>query len=170
MKLSQTILERVLKMVWWRGRKWTHVKRFWSWDVFLLKILTSPFYLQRLLELFFFLPLFFQYFFSLSLSLFSMLRLFEDLGILMINEEKSTLQKFLFRWNGMEWLSHDYRNGGVVDISAVDAYSKMELCTPILLGEASNNFLMANHFKFFLKLTMDTSLNKAQHKQEFLCG
>jgi hypothetical protein len=31
-----------------------------------LKILTSPFYLQRLLELFFFLPLFFQYFFSFS--------------------------------------------------------------------------------------------------------
>jgi hypothetical protein len=28
MKLSQIILERVLKMVWWRGRKWTHVKRF----------------------------------------------------------------------------------------------------------------------------------------------
>jgi hypothetical protein len=33
---------------------------------------------------------------SLSLSL-SMLRLFEDLGILMINEEKNTLQKFVFR-------------------------------------------------------------------------
>jgi hypothetical protein len=79
-----------------------------------LKILTSPFYLQRLLELLFsflffntfFLSLSFQYFFlslslfntflSLSLS-FSMLRLFEDLGILMINKEKNTLQKFLFR-------------------------------------------------------------------------
>jgi hypothetical protein len=65
-----------------------------------------------------------------------MLRLFEDLGILMINEEKNTIQNFLFRRNGMEWLSHDYRNGGVVDISTVDAYSGMELCTPILLGEA----------------------------------
>jgi hypothetical protein len=61
-----------------------------------LKTLTSPFYLQRLSELFFFLPLFFQYFFSLSLS-FSLLHLFEDLRILMINEEKSILQKFLFR-------------------------------------------------------------------------
>jgi hypothetical protein len=59
-----------------------------------LKVLTSPFYLQRLLELFFFLPLFFFNTFSLS---FSMLHLFENLGILMINEEKSTLQKFLFR-------------------------------------------------------------------------
>jgi hypothetical protein len=37
----------------------------------------------------------------------------------------------------MEWLSHDYGNGGVVDISAVDAYSRMELYMPILLGEAS---------------------------------
>jgi hypothetical protein len=28
MKLSQMILERVLKIVRWRGRKWTNVKRF----------------------------------------------------------------------------------------------------------------------------------------------
>jgi hypothetical protein len=40
----------------------------------------------------------------------------------------------------MEWLSHDYGNGGVVDILVVDAYSRMELCTSILLGEASKNF------------------------------
>jgi hypothetical protein len=106
---------------------------------------------------------------SLSLSRFSMLHLFEDLKILMINEEKNTLQKFLFRWNGIEWLSHDYENGEVVDISAVDAYSGMELCMPILLGEASKNFWMANHFRKIWKLTMDTSLNKAQHKQELLC-
>jgi hypothetical protein len=59
-----------------------------------LKILTSPFYLHRLLELLFSF-LFFQYLFSLSL--FSIIRLFEDLGILMINEEKNTLQAFLFR-------------------------------------------------------------------------
>jgi hypothetical protein len=37
----------------------------------------------------------------------------------------------------MEWLSHDYENGGVMDISVVDAYFGMELCTPILLGETS---------------------------------
>jgi hypothetical protein len=59
-----------------------------------LKILTSPFYLQRLLELLFS----FLFFSILFLSFFfSMLGLFEDLGILMINEEKNTLQKFLFR-------------------------------------------------------------------------
>jgi hypothetical protein len=46
----------------------------------------------------------------------------------------------------MKWLGHDYRNGVVVDISMVDAYSGMELCTPILLGEASKKIWMANHF------------------------
>jgi hypothetical protein len=88
----------------------------------------------------------------------------------MINEEKNTLQKFLFRWNGMEWLSHDYGNGGVVDITVVDAYSGMELCKPILLSEASKKIWMTYHFQKNSKLTMDTSLNKAQHKQELLCG
>jgi hypothetical protein len=46
----------------------------------------------------------------------------------------------------MKWLGHDYRNGVVVDISMVDAYSGMELCTPILLGEASKKIWMANDF------------------------
>jgi hypothetical protein len=36
--------------------------------------------------------------------------------------------------------------GGVVNISLVDAYSEMELCTPILLREASNKNWMANYF------------------------
>jgi hypothetical protein len=136
-----------------------------------LKIFTSLFYLQRLLKLLFFF-LFFQYFsLSLPLSLsFSMHFLFEDLGILMINKEKNTLKKFLFRWNGMEWLSHDYGNMGVVDISGLNTYSRMKLCMPILLGEASKKIWMANHFQKNSKLTMDTSLNKAQHKQELLCG
>jgi hypothetical protein len=61
-----------------------------------LKILTFPFYLQSL-GAFLFPSSFLNTFFSLSLSLFSMLCLFEDLGILMINEEKNTLRKFLFR-------------------------------------------------------------------------
>jgi hypothetical protein len=70
-----------------------------------------------------------------------------DLGILMINEEKNTLQKFLYRRNRMEWLSDGYGNGEVVDISAMDPYSGMELCTPILLGEAIKKIWMANHFQ-----------------------
>jgi hypothetical protein len=30
--------------------------------------------------------------------------------------------------------------------------------------------LVANHFLFFFKIQLDTSLNKPQHKQEWLCG
>jgi hypothetical protein len=56
-----------------------------------IKILTSPFYLKRLLELFFFF-LFSLSFSILFLSLFSMLHLFEDSGIWMIFEEKDCLQ------------------------------------------------------------------------------
>jgi hypothetical protein len=70
----------------------------------------------------------------------------------------------------MEWLSHDYENGGVMDISVVDAYFGMELCTPILLGETSKKIGWQIIFEKKSKLTMDTSLNKAQHKQELLCG
>jgi hypothetical protein len=35
------------------------------------------------------------------------------------------------------WLNHDYGDERVVDILAVDAYSGVELFTPIFLGEAS---------------------------------
>jgi hypothetical protein len=37
------------------------------------------------------------------------------------------------------WLNHDYGDGGVVDILVVDAYSRVEVCTPIFLGEARKN-------------------------------
>jgi hypothetical protein len=35
------------------------------------------------------------------------------------------------------WLNHDYGDGGVVDMSVVEAYSIMVLCKPIFLGESS---------------------------------
>jgi hypothetical protein len=35
------------------------------------------------------------------------------------------------------WLNHYYGDGGIVDILAVDAYSGVELFTPIFLGKAS---------------------------------
>jgi hypothetical protein len=35
------------------------------------------------------------------------------------------------------WLNHDYGDGGVVDILVVDADSGVKLCTPIFLGVAS---------------------------------
>jgi hypothetical protein len=45
-------------------------------------------------------------------------------------------------YSGMELctpikLNHDYGDVGVVDILTVDAYSIVEVCTPIFLGEAS---------------------------------
>jgi hypothetical protein len=36
-----------------------------------------------------------------------------------------------------KWLNYDYGDVGVMDISAVDAYSRVEVCTLIFLGEAS---------------------------------
>jgi hypothetical protein len=36
------------------------------------------------------------------------------------------------------WLNHDYRDGGAVDTLAVDAYSGVDVCMPIFMGEASN--------------------------------
>jgi hypothetical protein len=36
------------------------------------------------------------------------------------------------------WRNHDYGDGGVVDIFAVDTYSRVEVCTPIFLGQANN--------------------------------
>jgi hypothetical protein len=38
------------------------------------------------------------------------------------------------------WLNYDYGDGGVVDILAVDAYSRVDVCTPIFMGEASNYY------------------------------
>jgi hypothetical protein len=52
----------------------------------------------------------------------------------------------------MEWLSHDYGNGRVMDISAVDAYSRMKLCTLILLGEACKKKLDGKSFLKYFKI------------------
>jgi hypothetical protein len=46
-------------------------------------------------------------------------------------------------YSGMElctstWLNHDYGDGGVVDILAMDAYYEVDICTLIFMGEASN--------------------------------
>jgi hypothetical protein len=68
-----------------------------------------------------------------------------------MRRKHSSKISFQIKWNGMESLSHDYGNGGVVDISAVDAYFRMELWTPILLGEDSKKNWMANNFQKFQK-------------------
>jgi hypothetical protein len=68
------------------------------------------------------------------------------------------------------WLNHDYGDGGVVDILAVDAYSRVKVCTLIFLGEGRKNFMGSKSFSKKIKTQIDTFLNKAQHKQELLCG
>jgi hypothetical protein len=70
----------------------------------------------------------------------------------------------------MEWLNHDYENGRVVDTSVVDAYFRMELCMQYYWVRLAKKFGWQTIFEKKTKLTMDTSLNKAQHKQELLCG
>jgi hypothetical protein len=44
------------------------------------------------------------------------------------------------------WLNHDYGDGEVVNISTVDVYYGVEVCMPILLGEASKKIWMTNYF------------------------
>jgi hypothetical protein len=69
------------------------------------------------------------------------------------------------------WLNHDYGDGGAVDILAVEAYSGVEVCTPMFWVRRANNFFLGSK-SFFkkIKTQIDTSLNKAQHRQELLCG
>jgi hypothetical protein len=124
-KFSQMMLEKVFEMVWWRGRNWAHTKRILMLQCFSpLKILTSPFYLKRLLELLFSF-LFLSFFNTFSLTFFYPSSLwglgdFDDIW----GERQPS--KILFRWHGMIWLIHDYEDGGVVDISVVDTYFKVE--------------------------------------------
>jgi hypothetical protein len=70
----------------------------------------------------------------------------------MIFEEKFTSLKTSFQmdnilavdaYSGMDlctpiWLNHDCGDGGVVDILEVDEYSGVDVCTPIFMGEDSN--------------------------------
>jgi hypothetical protein len=78
------------------GKKTGSYKKDFEVAIFTpLKILTSHFYLKRLLELFFFFPsLSLSLFFPIFFFLFSMLHIFEDSGILMTFEEKDNLRKF----------------------------------------------------------------------------
>jgi hypothetical protein len=83
------------------------------------------------------------------------------LGGLMIFEEKITSSKtFLNGFNILAvdayskmklctpiWLNQDYGDGGVVNILAVGSYSWVEVCTPIFLGEGSNFFSSKSFLK-----------------------
>jgi hypothetical protein len=80
------ILKRVFEMVWWRGRRWNHIKReFWSWSAFLLSKYWLPLLFEETLGAFFFAP-----------SL-------EDLGVLMVFEEKIISSKTSFQMSLIYW-------------------------------------------------------------------
>jgi hypothetical protein len=84
--LSMT-LERLFETVWWRGRKWNHIKKnFWSWSVFLLSKYWLPLWFKRLLE-----PSFFHAPFV------------EDSGVLVIFQEKITSSKAYFPMASIYW-------------------------------------------------------------------
>jgi hypothetical protein len=100
-----------------------HIKKIFDVEVFSpLRILTSPLF-EEPLRVFLFLPFFlflsFFLFFTILFLSFSMLRL-------LIFEDKNHVLKNFFSigltWNSMVM---------TVDILAVDAYSRMELCMPI---------------------------------------
>jgi hypothetical protein len=85
-KFSQMILERVFEMVWWRGRKWDHIKKsFLSWSVFLLSKYWLPLLFEETIGAFFHaLPL-------------------EHLGVLMIFKEKISSSKISFQMASIYW-------------------------------------------------------------------
>jgi hypothetical protein len=99
-KTLSMILERVFEMVWWRGRKWNHIKKdLWSWSFFLLSKYWLPLLFEEILGAFFLFPIssfYLLFFYAPSL---------EDLEVLMIFEEKITSSKISFQmaWHGMAW-------------------------------------------------------------------
>jgi hypothetical protein len=89
-KSFSMLLERVFKIVWWRGRKWNHIKKsFWSWCVFLL----SKYWLPLLFEE--------------TLGAFFMLHLLRTWGFSWYLRRKWLLQKLLFKWL-------QYTGGGLI--------------------------------------------------------
>jgi hypothetical protein len=139
-KTFSMILERVFEMVWWRGRKWHHIKKelaspfiwrdSWSFSFSLVYMCSVSWELGGFDDIWF-KNHFFKNFFSNGLTWNGMV----------MTMDIPTVDAY----SGMElcmpiWLNHDYGDGGVVDIWVVDAYSRVEVCTPIFLGEVSNEF------------------------------
>jgi hypothetical protein len=93
-KAFSMFLEMVFEMVWWRGRKWNHIKKdLWGWSVFLLLKYWLPLLFEESLGAFF-------HFFLCSISW--------GLGVCWYLRRKTLLQKPLFKWHDMEWHGHDY--------------------------------------------------------------
>jgi hypothetical protein len=111
------ILEIIFEMIWWKGRKWNHIKKnFWSWIVFLLSKYWLSLLFEKTLEAFF-LSFFLFLFLFILCSVSWGLEGFDDIW------GENHFFKNLFS-NGMTWNGLDM----TMDILAVDAYFRMELC------------------------------------------
>jgi hypothetical protein len=160
-KSQETFQINLEKGVWqWndrRRRRWSHTKRF-EVEMILSSIKITSLSTCKTFGAFCF-------FFSSALSLYSRMNsgAFEN-----ILGEK---QNFNLSLDGMNVVIPSIWNWGVVNILVVDAYSGMEFCMPIFLGEASKkNLWKKNRFEKISKLKKNTSLNKSQQEQELLCG
>jgi hypothetical protein len=91
------ILERVFEVVWWKGRKWNHIKIFFEVVVFLSsQNIDFPFFEETLGAFLFIFP------FS-SFSIFFLFSVSRGLGgFWWYLRRKSLLQKPLFKWHDME--------------------------------------------------------------------
>jgi hypothetical protein len=166
-EIFSMILERVFEMVWWKGRKWNHIKMgFWSWNVFLISKYWPPLLFEETLGAFSFFSCSVSWGIGSSDDIWGENHFFKNLFSIGFNvlavDTYSGMELCMPTWlnhdygaggvvdilavdaySGVEvcmpiWLNHDYGDEGVVDILVVDAYSGVEVCTPIFLGEASN--------------------------------
>jgi hypothetical protein len=135
-KTFPMILERVFEMECWMGRVFLKLKYFSP-----VRILTSPLFEETL-----------GAFLFLSLSPFSILFLsffyapsLEDLGVLMIFEEKDYFFKnFLFQWLDLEWHGHDcrYTGGGRIFRNGV---MHINIAKPWLWRSGSCRYIGSGH-------------------------
>jgi hypothetical protein len=149
-KLSQWFWKRFLKWYDGGGENGITSKRVFEVEVFFSsRHIDLPFYLKRLLELFFFLLSFFICSVSWGLGGFDHIwgenyffKNFFSNGLTWNGMVMTMDIPVVDAYSGMElctpiWLNHDYEDGGAIDISAVDAYSGVDVCMPIFLGDAS---------------------------------
>jgi hypothetical protein len=112
-KFSQMILEKGFWNGMMEGKKMCSYKNDFEVAMFFSsQNIDFPFLFEEAIWAFLF-----SFFFSLSFFLCSVS--LRNRGIWWYLRSKTT-SKILFKWHGMIWLIHNYEDGGVVDISAVD--------------------------------------------------
>jgi hypothetical protein len=93
-------------------------------------------------------------------------------GFLKCLRSKQFSSQLSFKWGGSGY-TNIYEIGGVAEnLSTVDAYPRMDLCTPIIFFgmRLAAKFREGKSFWKIQKLNENTSLNKAQREQVLLRG